>query len=219
MDAMSEGACRDWAEHLGPYLLGQLNEDDHLWVAEHVARCPACAAEVAELRPVADLMPRLDTRNLTEEAEQPSALLGARILREVTRHRRRRAAARLGGLAAACAVLVAGIALAAGLLDRDDSDVRRPLVAVATTGPSGDADLAERSWGTSVTLDLDGLTPGTAYVAWLERPDGSRVPAGSFRAEGSTVRLTLAAALPLDQGSAVGVSTIDGQDILRAALT
>jgi hypothetical protein len=55
-------------------------------------------------------------------------------------------------------------------------------------------------------------------VAWLERPDGSRVPAGSFHADGSTVRLTLAAALPLDEGSAVGVSTIEGEDVLRASL-
>jgi hypothetical protein len=70
-----------------------------------------------------------------------------------------------------------------------------------------------------VTLDLRGLTPGTTYGAWLERADGSRVLAGTFRADRPRVELTLTAALPLAEGRAVGVSTVDGQDVLRAELT
>jgi hypothetical protein len=220
MDAMSDtSACRDWAERLGPYLLGQLDGTERLRVEDHLAHCGGCSAETAELRPVVELLPRLDPSDLGSRKEMPSPLLAARIVREVTAHRRRRVRVRLAWAAVACVVVVALAVAGTRLVDRPDSDVTsRSLVAVDASGLSGDADLAERAWGTQVSLDLSGLTPGTDYVAWLERPDGSRVPAGSFHADGSTVRLTLAAALPLDEGSAVGVSTIEGEDVLRASL-
>jgi hypothetical protein len=117
-------------------------------------------------------------------------------------------------------VLVAVGVVGAGVADRQqDQLTRRPLVAVGTSETSGQASLSERSFGTRVTLDLRGLTPGTTYGAWLERADGSRVLAGTFRADSPSLELTLTAALPLDEGRAVGVSTVDGQDVLRAELT
>jgi hypothetical protein len=220
MDAMSDaGACRDWTDRLGPYLLGQLDANERLAVEDHLAECHSCAVEIAELRPVIDLLPRLDPAHLAGQREVPSPLLAARIVREVAR-RRRRGLVRLALGAAACAALVVALVLGGGALDRQGDDVtRRPLVAVGAAATSGEAGLVERSWGTHVTLELEGLTPGTDYGAWLERADGSRVLAGTFRADGTSIRLTLGAALPLDEGRAVGVSTLDGQDVLRAELT
>jgi hypothetical protein len=60
-----------------------------------------------------------------------------------------------------------------------------------------EARLVEQPWGTRLTLEASGLTAGTTYGAWLERADGSRVGAGTFRAETGRVVVTLTAALPL----------------------
>jgi len=218
MDAMSDVAsCRDWTDRLGPYLLGQLDETERQQVEDHLESCPACSAEVTELRAVVGLLPQLDPAHLGSQREVPSPMLAARIMREVARHRRRRLV-RLALSATACAALVVALVLGASALDRRDGDITRPLVAVGAATTSGEAALAERSWGTHVTLELEGLTPGTDYGAWLERADGSRVLAGTFRAQEPTIQLTLSAALPLDEGRAVGVSTTDGQDVLRAEL-
>ena len=120
-------------------------------------------------------------------------------------------------LVAAAVALIAGIGIAVQL-SRDDATVERQLVAISAAPVRAQARLAEQPWGTSVTIEASGLSVGTTYGAWLERADGSRVVAGTFRADTDRVLVTLAAAIPLAEGRAVGVSTVEGQDVLRAPL-
>ena len=222
MDTVSDpAACRRAHELLGPLALGHLREgEERAWLEEHLAGCPACTAEYQELRPVVALLPLVDPARLGQPPAAPPPLLGARILRTVSdekgRARRRRLA--LTGLAASVVLVLAG-ALGAGLALRDDGTVERRLVAVGERPVTGQARLVEQPWGTRVTLELAGLSPGTSYGAWLERADGTRILAGTFRADGDRVVITLSAALPLPEGQAVGVSTLQGTDVLRADLT
>jgi hypothetical protein len=166
-------------------------------------------------------LPLVDPGALGEPVPMPSATLATRIEeriraeRRADGRRRRRVAVRVAAAAAVAAVLVI---IGAVALRDDQRTVDRRLVAVGPAAISADARLVERSWGTSVTINANGLSPGITYGAWLERADGSRVPAGTFRAETDRVVVTLAAALPLDEGRAVGVSTLDGTDVLRAPL-
>lgn len=208
---------------LGPYLLGQLGPDQAAVVAEAVDSCATCAAEVQRLRPVVEALARggaaLDE---AAPAAPPPAL--ERVLASVRDERmeRRRRVHRRVGLAAAAVALV--FATAVGVLvlaDRDggaDGD-GRDVALTSSSGAAGSVKVWERSWGTALTLEVRGLTPGTSYGAWLADASGKRVPAGTFRptADGGA-RLDLSASLPLPEASTVGVTEIGGGDVLRGDL-
>jgi hypothetical protein len=54
---------------------------------------------------------------------------------------------------------------------------------------------------------------------WLERPDGERVPAGTFRGvRDRELTVVLASALPVGQAVAVGVSAEDGTTLLEGQI-
>jgi len=69
------------------------------------------------------------------------------------------------------------------------------------------ATVSPRAWGTAITVSVRGARAGIPCVVWLERADGTRVSAGSFRyvdgPKGSSVML--AAALPRSDAVEVGL--------------
>ncbi|HET9591511.1 MAG TPA: zf-HC2 domain-containing protein, partial [Solirubrobacterales bacterium] len=70
--------CRDWRELLGVYALGQLEGDERVGLEAHLEGCAQCRAELAELEPVARMLPHADPERF-ESAPQPPPELGARI--------------------------------------------------------------------------------------------------------------------------------------------
>jgi len=69
------------------------------------------------------------------------------------------------------------------------------------------ATVAPRAWGTAITVSVRGARAGIPCVVWLERADGTRVSAGSFRYvdRPQGIRVTLAAALPRSDAVEVGL--------------
>lgn len=216
MGSVSE-PCRARRAALAAAALGQLGEAEQTALDAHVEGCGACRAEVAELGLLARALPAADPDRLVDTPLPPAAL-GRWILarvgdeRDAARRRRHLFAALPAGLVAAAIALFVLLGSPAGVGGRR----------VVLAGPAAvvaSATLDARPWGTQIRLDAQGLAHGQVLNVWLERPDGTRVPAGTFTAvEGRQVRVILAAALARDKAQAIGISGPDGVTVVRAAL-
>jgi hypothetical protein len=149
-------------EHIdvGAYALGLLEQADRQAFEEHLATCPACAAELAELSGMKDLLTGLDpVPSATEETSE------AEVVDLVRRHaagRRRRARWRVTLSAAAAVVLLAGgVAIGLASASRPAPPAHGKVVSHSATNHvthvRGRVSLAAKTWGTMITLDLFGV--------------------------------------------------------------
>lgn len=229
-------------EDLGPLLLGQLDADRAVAVAAQVTACPTCRDEVERLRSVVAALARSSpppvrrtdpsTRfrapfggqeGLPGPATRPPSGSRGRETRPGPARPARPTRRRLL-MAVATAVLVVAASVVITTLPAPPGGGRSVALAGAG-GAAASAVLQERRWGTAIELEVRGLDAGTTYGVWLERRAGGRLSAGSFRPDSDgTFRLSLAAALPLDDSRAVGVALLpggrvaDAVDVLTAAL-
>jgi len=206
--------CDKIRPQLGAYVLGGLEPEEAAEVREHLARCPECAREHADL---AELPAKLDLIEAPEEALQrpapeiEEALLdrharerrARRVAAEAARPRRRPLFGGGGRLAGVLAGAVAAVAIAVVVLAGGGSNPVNPPAAgaaVLNAGPGaprahGTAWLRSVHAGTSVRMRALGLPAGKSYELWCIRYDGRWVSAGTFRTEGdghADVRLTAA---------------------------
>jgi len=217
MGSVSE-SCREWRGALAAAALGQSGEAEQTALGAHVEGCGPCRAELAELGTLARALPAADPDRLGEMPPPPPPALGRLILarvgdeRRAAQRRRRLLAALPAGLVAAAIALFV-------LLGSPSAVDGRRVVLAGPAAVEASATLDARPWGTQIRLDAQGLTPGQVLNVWLERPDGTRVPAGTFTAvEGRQIHVTLAAALARDKAQAIGISGPDGATVVRAVL-
>jgi anti-sigma factor RsiW len=198
------GACRELRPLLGAYLLGGLEPEEEAAVAEHVAGCPACAAEHARLAPLPGLL-TLAVGASRATAEPPSPAVEERILDAVARERPRRRRLRLGAMGRRGRVLVASGAVATALavaavvgIVSGGSHGYLELHATSTLGGGkARAELASTADGTVMHLWVSGLPHNTAavYEVHCDSPAWS-ASAGTFRVDAqgrAAVVLTTAA--------------------------
>jgi len=176
-----------WEDTAATYVLGALPDDERAQFETHLADCPACRAEVDELRVAAEALPVAPPPML------PPPELKARIMAEVEREaallasasapprRRRRLSWPLGAVAAlACAALLAAVVLS-GDGTRTvpfESALQR---ASARLEVSGDR-------GTLVAEDLPAPPAGRVYMVWTVRPGEDPEPTSALftpRSDGS----------------------------------
>jgi predicted anti-sigma-YlaC factor YlaD len=226
-------SCRDIRTELGAYALGVLDPAAVNAVERHLTGCARCRAELAELSLAAGLLQGDAVRSVAAAAsaepppaDQALAAVAEARQRERRSLRRARRAALGGGAAFVVVALLAG-GLALRPVDRfapDGSVVA--LAPVEATTAEASVTLTSRPWGTQVDLVARAMPPlrqGAHYEVWLVRPDGSRVPAGSFRptAAGGRARVRLAAAVALADVARIGVTREGdgpGVTVLRAPL-
>jgi len=161
------------SEHtdVGAYALGLLEPRDRQAFEEHLAGCPACAAELAELSGMKSLLS--DLGPVEAPADEPTEAnvtdLVRRRAESQRRHTRRQV---LLGAAAGVALLAGGAAVGVAVAGQPASQVSqnagRTVSAVdQQTGVHGTATLVAKPFGTQVTVDLahiqGGLTPSTYY--------------------------------------------------------
>lgn len=225
-------SCRVAEEDLGPYLLGQLSPGRAEEVAAEVAACPSCAAEVVRLRPVVTAMaaasPPEDLGRRSAPLPHPAGLgeVLASVRRAQRSRARRRVAMAVGGTAAAVALGAAvPVLLGGGEEEREVALVRAGTASPESADAAASMVLSERGWGTAIELEVSGLRPEQTYGVWLERREGGRLPAGSFRPDDDgTVTISLGSALDLSDSAAVGVALLpdgvvaDAVDVLSADL-
>ena len=206
--------CVELRTLIGGYVLHALEPDEEDAVRRHIAGCPDCAREHAELAAVPALLDAAHDPE-AEPAEPPAALEEAvldRFAREQQRPApRRRSRARrwlarplpAAGLAALVAV---ALTLAATSALEDSGGEGGPKVYgahlraaaggapgqgtdPAPTGgarPYAYAKLSTTDVGTRVELKASGLAAaGAVYELWCVYPDGSKVSGGTFRADSS----------------------------------
>lgn len=203
--------CRDWRELLGAYALGHLQGAELVGLEAHLEGCAQCRAELALLKPVAQMLPHADPEHF-ESAPQPPADLGARIAatiagerRQIERRRRRRLSGgfALGGAAAALAAAVLAIFVLGGGSGEPQQHVR---FASLPQGVAIDATLEPHTYGTEIRMYVHGIASGTLCTVSLKGPGGVSYPAGTFRYRwGEDSEAVLSSALDLSRTRAVVV--------------
>jgi hypothetical protein len=205
-------------KQLGAFALGQLSPGEAAAVQAHLEGCPGCWAEAAELSRVAALLPLADPDRLDISPNPPEGLLDRvferiREERAVERRRRRRALTTRVGLGVAAALIAALVVLA----PFDDSG--EVVMLAAPPGITGEIWLQSKESSQYVELQTRGLPVGEMFAMWVrDRVTGERVPCGTFRVTPGRIHIALYSSVPRDRAAEVGVSTLDGEVVMKAPL-
>ncbi|MEX0755588.1 MAG: zf-HC2 domain-containing protein [Actinomycetota bacterium] len=209
---------------LGAFALGHLDEDETEAVRAHLEGCAACRAEADELLAVAGVLPLADPSRLGAQPDPPDDLLDG-VLERIDRERRERhhtrqrsLAIRIGVAATIAVVVVAAlVVLLPG--ERDGSGGEIVALASRVEGAVGEAIVHRDPASTWVELNTSGLEAGETYAVWLEESgSGERAPAGSFTGVEGDLYISLYSTLPRDDAASIGVSTLDGEIVMRGDL-
>jgi hypothetical protein len=203
----------EWRESLGAYALGQLDGEERAGIEAHLEGCPECRAEAESMAMLSRLLPLADPASFGP-APQPPAELGDRVAatigaeRDHSRKRRRWGfGLALGGATAAVAAALLAIFVLGSTGGEPEQHIAfRSLPA----GMRIDATLEPHSFGTEIHMYVSGVRSGTLCQVFLRGPDGSRVPAGTFRYRyGDDTDAVLSSALDLSRTKAIGVRAGD----------
>lgn len=208
--------CPGMRVSLGAYVLGALDPAERSALEAHLASCPACRDELADLAGLPGLLGRLAPEEAAAGMPRPGPAVLDRSLAELRRRRRldRRRRRLLAAFAAALfAVVGAGIALAI--------DTTSPPPAATATGPTLTATdpatgvhaavtAATRPWGTALGLHLQGVQPGQHCQLVAVGRDGRTEVAGSWQATYTgQADITGATAIALGDLASLRVVTTD----------
>lgn len=213
---MTEDACRQWQSMLGTYALGQLSADESVDVDRHLETCQQCPAALAEILPIARLLPLANPRRVVHKPKvrrEVAQSLFAKISAEKRKQRMVRYSTS-GISAVAAAVLVAVLVVPTV---RTSEPGREVAFVAQQASFKADGRVVDESWGTEVRLTVSGLTG--RQTVWFEQPDGTRASAGSFEGgNGEKVELVLSTAFKASDAVALCVSPPNQPALLRAPL-
>jgi anti-sigma factor RsiW len=171
---------------VGAYSMGLLEEQDKRAFEEHLAGCPACAAELAELSPMAALLRGAEPVIAAGDGPGEGTvtdLIGRRARQQ--RHRRRWQVAL--GAAAGIVLIGGGIGLGVTAARPHVGPPAPPLALTGQlhsatdpgTGAAGTVGLVAKAWGTQVTLDLSKVHgPAECELVAVSRNGERRVVMG-----------------------------------------
>ncbi len=209
-------------EQLGAYVLGQLRGAELAELEMHLAGCPACRAEAAELAPVARSLRHIDPEDLGA-APAPPAELEIAIMTQIRRDRSAARRARwvrrsVGGLLVA-ASLTGAFLFGAQLDPFDQAPPVRALALHSVDGVRADGGVVRHTWGTELQLRATGLAEGSAYGVTFVSRNGSTVSAGTLLGTGDRpVRCSVNAAVRLDDAVRVQVRDTDGAVVIEGRI-
>ncbi len=175
------------SEHtdVGAYALGLLEAQDRQAFEEHLATCPSCTAELAELSGMKDLLTGIGP--VPAGGDEPTEAEVVDLVRRRAVDRRRRTRWQITLSAAAAVVLLAG-GVAVGLATARQPPQPPPNVLhgkiFSATSPvthvTGKVGLVSKTWGTMVTLQLFGVAgPLDCQIVAVSRT-GTRQVLGSW---------------------------------------
>jgi hypothetical protein len=188
---------------VGAYAMGLLEERDRREFEDHLAGCPACAAEVAELSPMADLLRGVEPASATGSEpgadQEPGGGEVTELLRRRARKQRQRRRWQVA-LGAAAGIVLIGGGIGLGIAATPQGGPPPPPALALTgqlhsatdpgTGVAGTVGLVAKAWGTQVTLDLSkvrgpaecelvavsGSGERRVVMGWLVTAPGDGVP-------------------------------------------
>jgi hypothetical protein len=175
---------------VGAYSMGLLEDQDKRAFEEHLAGCPACAAELAELSPMAALLRGVEPAAAPGAAPDggPDGGNVTDLIRRSARQRRQRRRWQVAlGAAAGIVLIGGGIGLGIAAAPQH-AGAPAPTLALtgqrhsATdpgTGVAGTVGLVAKAWGTQVTLDLSKVRgPAECELIAVSRTGQRRVVMG-----------------------------------------
>ena len=182
---------------VGAYSMGLLEERDRREFEDHLAGCPACAAEVAELSPMAALLRGVELTGVEAagaEGGEPAAGRepGGGDVTELLRRRARQQRQRRRwqvALGAAAGIVLIGGGIGVGIAAAPQNGPPPPPPRALTgqlhsatdpgTGVAGTVGLVAKAWGTQVTLDLSKVHgPAECELVAVSRTGERRVVMG-----------------------------------------
>ncbi|MDP9936613.1 anti-sigma factor family protein [Paenarthrobacter nicotinovorans] len=212
---------------LGAYLLGGLEPEEARAFEDHLARCAGCRGELEELESLPallDAVPAADAVALTSSGNATLAPLGTeaeqlpeKVLVDLAvrrRKSRRRWAAVVGAVAAACLAL--GF-LGGPLLNQPP----KPDASYSVQSDGGlqlTVDMVKKTWGTE--LDVEGRSmplQGTLYL-WVKGRDGAEERTCGWTATPSG-RIKITGATPVQLAGIAGVELRDESDKTVASIS
>jgi anti-sigma-K factor RskA len=230
-----------WEDAAGSYVLGALTDDERSAYEAHLRTCPACRAEVDELRVAAEALPvspppmlpspALKLR-IMAEVEREAALLASagqpdRAAAPAKRSKRRWFAggfalprAAMGALA--CVLLLIGLGVGGLVFGGGDGSRTVPFHSTLRQA-SAQLDVSDNG----ATLVANGLPPapaGKTYMVWLSRPGHAPEPTSALftpRRDGSATASVTGDLKGVDavlvNVEPVGGSTTPTSDVLMTA--
>lgn len=216
--------CREVRQSLGIYVLGAIHAEERTQVNEHLIACPACRDELAELAGLPALLRRVSPDEIDAPDSAPPGLLD-QILARVSRNRRRQRRLRACLAAAAVAAVIAAL-LGGGRLWLNPGGDEFPLAAkpsISANDPRthvrGSIGLADRDWGTAVTVQLSGISPHTSCRLIAVDRSGHHEVAANWRADYEG-RATVTGATAIARGNLarLEVITSTGQALLSISV-
>jgi anti-sigma factor RsiW len=182
---------------VGAYSMGLLEERDRREFEDHLAGCPACAAEVAELSPMADLLRGVELRGVEPTGaaggepaagREPEGGDVTELLRRRARQQRQRRRWQVAlGAAAGIVLIGGGIGVGIAAAPQNGPPPPPPLALTGQlhsvtdpgTGVAGTVGLVAKAWGTQVTLDLSKVHgPAKCELVAVSRTGERRVVMG-----------------------------------------
>jgi anti-sigma factor RsiW len=167
--------CPEAAVDLGAYVLGALEPGERQRVEEHLARCPSCAAEMAEFAALPALLDRVDPADLTPAAVTPSPELFARMTAAAAPPSRLRN--RALALVAAALLAVLGVGGTIWATSSPDETVTATAGAVRATITVTPVDR-----GSALVVSVAGMHPNETCSLVAVGRDGVRHAAGTWPA-------------------------------------
>jgi len=214
---------------VGAYSMGLLEDQDRLAFEDHLAGCPSCAAELAELFPMAALLRGVEPVGPADEPAE--ATVTDLIRRRATRQRRRSRWQVAVGAAAGIALIGGGIAVGRAAAPPHNGPAAPPLAVPGQlhsatdpgTGVAGTVGLAAKAWGTQVTLNLSKVRgPLECELVAVSRTGERRVvmgwlvPAPGDGVPGHPAHLVIAGgtSIPRNDLARVDVDVVNGRTLL-----
>ena len=220
---------------VGAYSMGLLEERDRREFEDHLAGCPACAAEVAELSPMAALLRGVELRETESAAgREPGGGDVTEFLSRRARQQRQRRRWQVALGAAAGIVLIGGglgVGIAAAPQDGPPPALALSGQLHSATDPgtrvAGTVALVAKAWGTQVTLNMSKVH-GPAeceliavsrtgerrvVMGWLVTAPGDGVP-------GHPAHLVIrgGTSIPRNDLSRVDVDVVNGRTLVSIAV-
>jgi anti-sigma factor RsiW len=169
--------CPETTADLGAYVLGALEPDERRRVDEHLLRCPACAAELADLATLPALLDRVDPAELTPAGVRPSPELFARMSAAAAPPSRLRS--RTWALVAAAVLVVLGVGTGVTVWVTASGE---QAVTVSAGAVRATVTASAIDQGSALDVTVVGMHPGeTCRLVAVDR-DGTRHPAGEWEA-------------------------------------
>src|SRR3954468_13077433 len=174
--------CPDATISLGAYVVGALDHTERTDLEAHLARCPMCRDELAELAPLPGLLSRLSVDEVLagpptlDSAAADGAMLD-RLLAAAAGERRHASRSRWLAVAAALAI-IAGVGTGAAVTTRDHGTHWQQTAAAASGPVHLRVKLVDQANGTKLDMTMWGVESGQRCSLVAVSRDGRTETAG-----------------------------------------